>query len=139
MSVADAAAWAIEMHKDQVRKATGIPYVSHLFAVAALAVTVSMLVGITLLVGSFRATLDTWIQRSLVADIFVTGASSGIGLNALGRKATVVSGLFNKFYAWENRLLPRSTPLALFGFLIKQASNRESQTQSRTCPATERC
>jgi putative ABC transport system permease protein len=45
------------------------------FAVAALAVTVSMLVGITLLIGSFRATLDTWIQRSLVADIYVTGAS----------------------------------------------------------------
>ena len=36
-ALADAAAWAIEMHKDQVRKATGIPYVSHLFAVAALA------------------------------------------------------------------------------------------------------
>lgn len=44
------------------------------FAVAALAVTVSMLVGITLLIGSFRATLDTWIERSLVADIYVTGA-----------------------------------------------------------------
>ncbi len=36
-AVADAAAWAVEMHGDQVRKATGIPYVSHLFAVAALA------------------------------------------------------------------------------------------------------
>ena len=35
--LAGAAAWAIEMHGDQVRKATGIPYVSHLFAVAALA------------------------------------------------------------------------------------------------------
>jgi putative ABC transport system permease protein len=45
------------------------------FAVAALAVTVSMLVGITLLIGSFRATLDTWIGRSLVADVFVTGSS----------------------------------------------------------------
>jgi putative ABC transport system permease protein len=45
------------------------------FAVAALAVTVSMLVGITLLIGSFRATLDTWIERSLVADIYVTGAT----------------------------------------------------------------
>jgi len=45
------------------------------FAVAALAVTVSMLVGITLLIGSFRATLDTWIERSLVADVFVTGSS----------------------------------------------------------------
>ena len=45
------------------------------FAVSALAVTVSMLVGITLLIGSFRATLDTWIERSLVADIFVTSPS----------------------------------------------------------------
>lgn len=44
------------------------------FAVAALAVTVSMLVGITLLIGSFRATLDTWVQRTLVADIYITGA-----------------------------------------------------------------
>ncbi|HOX24667.1 MAG TPA: FtsX-like permease family protein [Candidatus Krumholzibacteria bacterium] len=45
------------------------------FAVAALAVTVAMLVGITLLIGSFRATLDTWIQDTLQADIYVTGAS----------------------------------------------------------------
>ncbi len=44
------------------------------FAVAALAVTVSMLVGITLLIGSFRATLDTWVGKTLVADIYVTGA-----------------------------------------------------------------
>ena len=36
-ALASAAAWAIEMHGDQIRKATGIPYVSHLFAVAALA------------------------------------------------------------------------------------------------------
>ncbi len=36
-ALAGAAAWAMEMHGDQVRKATGIPYVSHLFAVAALA------------------------------------------------------------------------------------------------------
>ena len=48
------------------------------------------------------------------------------GLNALGRKATVVSGLLNKFYAWENRFLPRSFPVALFGFLIRFASKNES-------------
>jgi putative ABC transport system permease protein len=45
------------------------------FAVAALAVTVSMLVGVTLLIGSFRATLDTWIDATLQADIYITGAS----------------------------------------------------------------
>jgi len=43
------------------------------------------------------------------------------GLNALGRKATVVPGLLNKFYAWENRFLPRSFPVSLFGFLIRRA------------------
>ena len=48
------------------------------------------------------------------------------GLNALGRKATVVSGLLNKLYAWENRFLPRSFSVALFGLLIRFASINES-------------
>jgi len=42
-------------------------------------------------------------------------------LGALGHKATVVSGLLNKIYAWENRLIPRSWPVKLFGFLISRA------------------
>ena len=44
-------------------------------AVAALAVTVSMLVGITLLVGSFRATLVTWLDTTVRADVYVTTES----------------------------------------------------------------
>ncbi len=44
-----------------------------------------------------------------------------VGLNALGRKATVVPGLINKIYAWENRFIPRSWPVKLFGFLISRA------------------
>ena len=44
-------------------------------------------------------------------------------LGALGRKATVGSGLLNKIYAWENRLIPRSWPVKLFGFLINRAIN----------------
>lgn len=43
------------------------------------------------------------------------------GVKALGRKSTVVSGFINKFYAWQNRLIPRSLPVSLFGFLIKRA------------------
>jgi short-subunit dehydrogenase len=43
------------------------------------------------------------------------------GIKALGRKPTVVSGWVNKFYAWQNRLVPRSLPTSLFGFLIKRA------------------
>jgi short-subunit dehydrogenase len=44
-----------------------------------------------------------------------------VGLNTLGKKATVVPGFINKFYAWENRLIPRSWPVKLFGLLIKRA------------------
>jgi putative ABC transport system permease protein len=45
------------------------------FAVAALAVTVSMLIGITLLVGSFRQTLDTWLDTTIRADIYLSTES----------------------------------------------------------------
>lgn len=49
-----------------------------------------------------------------------------IGLNALGRKATVVAGFINKLYAWQDRLVPRSVPVRLFGRLIKRAVEDQS-------------
>jgi short-subunit dehydrogenase len=52
-----------------------------------------------------------------------------VGLNALGKKATVVPGFINKFYAWENRLIPRSWPVTLFGFLIKRAMVKKSSNK----------
>lgn len=45
------------------------------FALAALAVAVSMLIAVTLLIGSFRRTLETWIGETVRADIYVAGAS----------------------------------------------------------------
>lgn len=48
-------------------------------------------------------------------------AVARLGIGRIGKKATVVSGLLNKFYAWENRLIPRSWPVHLFGFLIGNA------------------
>lgn len=50
---------------------------SNAFAVAALAIAVSMMFGITLMVGSFRATLDTWIGMSIRADIYVSPLTHG--------------------------------------------------------------
>ncbi|MFO7610634.1 MAG: ABC transporter permease [Candidatus Krumholzibacteriia bacterium] len=44
-------------------------------AVAALAVTTSMLVGITILIGSFRATLVTWLDTTIRADVYVSTPS----------------------------------------------------------------
>ena len=52
-----------------------------------------------------------------------------IGLSALGRKATIVPGLINKIYAWENRFIPRSWPVKLFGFLLKRASYKKEANQ----------
>lgn len=45
------------------------------FAVAALAVTVSMMFGITILVGSFRQTLVTWLDVTIRADVYVSSES----------------------------------------------------------------
>lgn len=45
------------------------------FAVASLAIAVSMLIGITLMIGSFRTTLEVWIGTSVQADIYVAPTS----------------------------------------------------------------
>jgi putative ABC transport system permease protein len=45
------------------------------FAVAALGIAVSMMVGITLMVGSFRETLAVWVNSSIRADIYITTPS----------------------------------------------------------------
>ena len=55
------------------------------------------------------------------------GVVASVGLNALGKKATVVSGLINKIYAWENRFIPRSWPVKLFGFLVRRASTGDKK------------
>ncbi|MDD5277147.1 MAG: SDR family NAD(P)-dependent oxidoreductase [Methylovulum sp.] len=47
-----------------------------------------------------------------------------VALRSLGKKATVIPGFINKFYAWENRLIPRSWPVKLFGFLINNAFDK---------------
>jgi putative ABC transport system permease protein len=45
------------------------------FALAGLGVTVTMMVGITLLIGSFRATLRTWLDTTIRADVYVAPQS----------------------------------------------------------------
>lgn len=45
------------------------------FASASLAIAVSMLVGITLMIGSFRETVQLWVQTTVQADIYITTPS----------------------------------------------------------------
>jgi len=56
-------------------KTLGLKLQPAAFAVAALAVAVTMLVGITLMVGSFRRTIEIWIGSTLQADVYVTTES----------------------------------------------------------------
>ena len=59
------------------------------FAVASLAIAVSMLVGITLMVGSFRRTLELWVDTTVRADVYVTTPSWARG----GPEATLDAAL----------------------------------------------
>ena len=63
------------------------------FAIAALAISVSMLVAITLLVGSFRKTLETWVATTLTADVYLTSESWARGSSEAGLDIALVDEL----------------------------------------------
>jgi putative ABC transport system permease protein len=63
------------------------------FAIAALAVSVSMLVAVTLLVGSFRKTLETWVLTTLRADVYITTESWARGSGEAGLDAPLLAEL----------------------------------------------
>jgi putative ABC transport system permease protein len=82
------------------------------FAVAALGVAVSMLIGITLLVGSFRRTVETWVSSSVRADIYVTTVSWSRAGSEAALDPVVIEQLasvpgvraidrLRQFYAWS--------------------------------------
>ena len=45
------------------------------FAVASLGIAIAMLIGITLMVGSFRSTVEAWVETTVRADIYITTES----------------------------------------------------------------
>jgi putative ABC transport system permease protein len=60
------------------------------FPISALAIAVSMLVGITLMIGSFRETVKVWIETTVVADLYATARSwRGAGSEGGFDEATV--------------------------------------------------
>ncbi|MFZ4764284.1 MAG: FtsX-like permease family protein [Roseimicrobium sp.] len=52
------------------------PTVRHRFAVAALASAVAMTSGMAIMVSSFEATMRSWIERSMKADLYVSSAGA---------------------------------------------------------------
>ena len=56
-------------------KSLGVRLQTTSFAVSSLAIAVSMLIGITLMIGSFRRTVEVWVNSSVKADIYVSTPS----------------------------------------------------------------
>ena len=58
--------------------------------VAALAAAIAMMVGLTVMIHSFRQSVDAWINRGIVADLFIAPASNEtIGLSAFVPPAAI--------------------------------------------------
>lgn len=54
-------------------------------AVASLMIAVSVIIGLQSMIGSFRVTVETWLDASLIADVYVSPPSAGSGaFNASG-------------------------------------------------------
>ncbi len=62
-------------------------------AVASVAIAVSMLVGITLMVGSFRRTVDVWIGTTVRADVYITSESWARSVSAAPLDDQLVAAL----------------------------------------------
>jgi len=60
-----------------------------------------------------------WKKMPIIPQVPDVVAKAGV--DALGRKPSVVPGLLNKIYAFENRLMPRIWPTKIFGFLLSRA------------------
>ncbi len=56
-------------------KSLGLRLQTTAFAAGALAVAASMLIGITLMIGSFRKTLEIWVASTVQADIYISTES----------------------------------------------------------------
>lgn len=52
-----------------------------------------------------------------------------VALAALGRKASVVPGFVNTFFAFENRFVPRIWPVKLFGWLMGKAITPDNRSE----------
>ncbi|MGH7432363.1 MAG: FtsX-like permease family protein [Candidatus Methylomirabilales bacterium] len=75
--------WAIRNLGQRVPGGTGLLLASHLsgyrgrhaVAVAAMMTALGMLIGLAIMIGSFRGTVEVWVQETIRADLVVTPAS----------------------------------------------------------------
>jgi len=102
------------------------------FPISALAIAVSMLVGITLMIGSFRETVKVWIETTVVADLYATARSwRGAGSEGGFDDATVRLFAAQKGVAAVDRI--RTVPVYLDGtrILVSGVDLHSSESRHR--------
>ncbi len=99
-------------------------------AIASLMVAVSVIIGLQSMIGSFRVTVESWLDASLTADVYVAPPTGGVNAN----HATIAPDVVEAFEA-----LPGVTDVTLFrrasvDFRVA-APPRESDRSSDYSPA----
>lgn len=93
-------AWMVRRAGRRAGKGEGLLVASHLrgyqgrhaVAVAAMMTALAMLIGVAIMIGSFRRTVEIWVQETIRADLIVTPASRF----TKGVYATLPSELFSR-------------------------------------------
>lgn len=93
-------------------------------AVAALMVAVSVIIGVGVMIGSFRSTVETWLEDVLQADIFISPPS----LNANQVSTTLEPGVIAQLQALPGVLRTASTRgVDVLAFLEPESANQPAQ------------
>jgi len=107
---------------------------------SALMASIAMMVGVSIMVGSFRTTVDLWMQQTVVADIFVApAANETLGLVAYLDPAVkeVALGIPGVVAADSFREVDISTDEANFGLSVIGGPPRDNLPLMRPSPEAD--
>lgn len=94
-------------------------------SIAALMVAVSVIVGVSIMIGSFRQTVISWLDTTLTADIFISSTASNAGIsdglaNQLTKDIEALKGVKETATARSTRL-----QTSKYGFVLLSAISRD--------------
>ncbi|RYY00226.1 ABC transporter permease, partial [bacterium] len=94
-------------------------------SIAALMVAVSVIVGVSIMIGSFRQTVISWLDTTLTADIFISSTASNAGIsdglaNQLTKDIEALDGVKDSATARSTRL-----QTSKYGFVLLSAISRD--------------
>jgi putative ABC transport system permease protein len=94
-------------------------------AIAALMVAVSVIVGVSIMIGSFRQTVISWLDSTLSADIFIAAPSSGSVINNSSKNSLLAR--LEKVPGIEKIATARTTRIqtANYGVILLSAVSRD--------------